>query len=330
MKARWLLLATSLAVLVIAVPAQARHAPFAATPHTPLTRDANTWSPALVRLARLAQHSPAAVARGLANTNPATFTDPANDAGSAPDVLNVIVSNDAAGTFKFRINVTKLTLPSDTIVFLLMDTDQNPATGTSGVDYVLVCDESNGSVGLLRWDGSQLVVASSPTLTASDDGTGITATLNRSDIGGSSGFNFGILTVEGPSPIAGHVDDAPDQNWWNYQLTAAGPLKLNVTLFGAPKTVKAGKRFIVTMVAVRSDNSASVNEEIGGSVACQAAVAGKRLAALASGFVEGTDPELAACAWRAPKNARKKTIRGSITVSVEGVNVKKTFALKVK
>ncbi|MDX6412676.1 MAG: hypothetical protein QOH23_86 [Gaiellaceae bacterium] len=319
MRPLWFVPVVALAMLAAAAPAQARHAPRGPQPQTPQAM--------LIRAQALARSS--TPVRAVANANPATFTDTASDGGTAPDILTVITSNDASGTFTFRINVDKLTLPSNVLVFLAMDTDGNPATGTGGFDYILICDESNDSVGLLRWDGSQLVAALAPSLGASDNSTGITASVNRIDLGNASALNFEVLTVEGASPTAGHFDAAPDDGVWNYQLAAAAPLTLKVASFASPRNVKAGKTFKVTMAVSRSDSGASVNDEIGGSLSCQASAAGKRLALVRSGFVEGSDPELAACVWRAPKK-RGKTIRGSISVSVEGVTAKKTFKLVVK
>src|SRR5439155_14492603 len=195
-----------IAMFVLPASVQARHAPPAAKPHT------NALASLLA-----ARERPAGVASTAANTNPATFTDTANDGGTAPDVRTVIVSNDAAGKYVFRINVSQLTLPSNVLILIALDTDQNPATGiTGGFDYVLVCDESNGSVALLRWNGSSLELAPSPTLAASDDSTGVTASFNKSDIGNAATVNFAVLSVEGGTPSAGHADVAPDSGTWNY------------------------------------------------------------------------------------------------------------------
>ena len=316
MRLKWFLLAGSLAMLAMPAQIQARHAPIRAA----------AWSSLVT-----AHHPLAGSAHAAATVNPATFTDTQNDSGTAPDVRTVVVSNDAALTkYTFRINVAQLTLPSNVLVFILMDTDQNAATGTSGIDYVIVCDESNGSVGLLHWNGTQLALVSAPTLSASDDSTSVTASIGKSDIGNGAGLNFAVLTVEGESVTAGHVDSAPDQGAWSYQLAAAAPLTLAASSLRAPRSVKAGKTFTVTMLVARSDTGAYVNDEIGGTTSCQATVAGKRVKLLGAGFVETTSPELAACLFRAPKNVHKKTIRGSIVVAVEGATVKKAFALTLK
>jgi hypothetical protein len=314
MRLKGLLLAGALAMLVLPAPTQARHAPMrAAAPSSLLT----AYHPLLVS------------AHAAATANPATFTDAQNDGGTAPDVRTVIVSNDSALTkYTFRINVAQLPLPSNVLVVILLDSDQNAATGNTGIDYAIVCDESDGSVGLLHWNGTQFVLVPSPTLSASDNSTGVTASIGKSDVGNGAGVNFAVLTLEGDGE-AGHSDAAPDQGAYSYQLAAAAPLTLAASSLRAPRTVKAGKTFTVTMLAARSDTGEFVDDEIGGTTSCLATVAGKRVKVLGAGFVETTSPELAVCLFRAPK-VHKKVIRGSITVAVEEATVKKTFAVTVK
>lgn len=318
MKVRLLVLAAGVAMLVLPASVQARHAPSTAKTRT------TDWSPLARAFERSAGHSTAA-----SNTNPATFTDTSNDGGTAPDIRTVVVSNDAAGKYTFRINLAQLTLPSNVLILILMDTDQNAATGSSGVDYVFVCDESNGSYGLLHWNGSTFVAAPASTFSVSDDSTGVTAAFNKSDIGNSSAMNFGVASVEGGTIAAGHTDLAPDTGLWNYAQTAAAQLTLAASSAHAPQVVKAGKSFTVSMLVTRSDTGEYVNDEIGGTTSCKATVGAKPVKLLASGFIEATSPELAGCLFRAPKNARRKVIRGSITVALQGVTTSKTFSVRV-
>ena len=314
MKLRLLVISIFAAPVVFALPANARMPGATAVgPLIPIPSRGATY----------------VVGRAAANTNPATFTDPSNDAGTAPDIHTVIASNDANGTYRFRINVDKLTLPSNVVVGLGLDTDGNPATGNNGIDYVVLCDESNNSVQLVQWQSSQFRPVNAPTLSAADDAAGLTIAINRSDIGNTSAVNFFVGTADG-SGGAGHEDSAPDNGVWNYQLTTASAVNLAVAGFAAPKTVVAGKSFLVAMLVTRSDTGEFVNDEIGGKVACVATFAGKRVPLIAAGFVETTSPEQAACLWRAPKRARHKTIRASITISVSGVKVTKTFAIRVR
>lgn len=318
MRLRLLVLAALLATLIVPSSVQARHA--APTPNV----GASGWSSLAQALDR-----PARIARTVANANPATFTDTSNDAGTAPDIRTVVVSNDAGGKYTFRINVGQLTLPSNVLILILMDTDQNAATGNAGADYVFACDESDGSFALLKWNGTTFAAVPSSTFSVTDDSTGVTASFNKSDIGNSSAMNFVVASVEGGQVAPGHTDLAPDSGVWNYAQGAAAALTLTASSARAPRTVKAGKTFIVVMLAARSDTGEYVNDEIGGATSCKATVAGKPVKLLGAGFVEATSPELAGCQFRAPKNAKRKTIRGSITVTFQDVSVTKTFSVRV-
>jgi hypothetical protein len=126
------------------------------------------------------------------NTNPATFNDTRGDSGSAPDIANVVVSNDASGTITFRINIVGLIDPSPVEIIVAIDSDQNPGTGTSltGTDYLVVADLSTDKWGVLRWDGGDFVVTATPSAVATVDAAGMTFAINRSDLGNASGANF--------------------------------------------------------------------------------------------------------------------------------------------
>ena len=324
----WMLLAAAIAVVVPAAAsaAQARSAEAPASSSAAFRQgsaSASTSSllPPTVFAARSLR--PAAVARVGANANPATYTDPTGDGGTAPDIQTVVVSNDDNGTYTFRINVATLTLPSDVVVLLAMDTDQNPATGASGFDYIVACDESNDSVALFQWNGSQFVTAPASTLSASDDNVGVTVSFNRSDIGNASGLNFRAETVGGPNPAAGHLDLAPDTGTWNYQLGPAAALTLSVELAHASKA-RAGKPFVAVITVARSDGAlADVTVD---DVTCAATV-GRR--ALHAGSTVALGPAVG-CAWRLPKKSRGKTLHASVTVTLDGATVTKKFTARIK
>lgn len=262
------------------------------------------------------------------NTNPTTFTDPSGDSGTAPDIANVVVSNDANGQITFRVNVAKLAVPSPVQIIVAIDSDQNAATGLSGTDYLLLADVSTNTFGLGHWSGTDFVDASAPTATASTDSAGVTFVINRSDLGNATGLNFWVSAFDGSEAVAGHFDDAPDLGTWSYQLVSAAPLKLAVAAFVAPKSVKAGKALTALMAATRSDTGNLVGKE--GRVQCRATIGGKSLRLLASGFVKVGSQSGAGCSWRVPSNAHKKTIHGSITIDYQGANVSRRFAAKVK
>jgi hypothetical protein len=302
MKLRATLVVGAVAMLAVAVPAQAQHRHVA----------------------------PTAAAQEGTNTNPQTYTDASNDSGTAPDIRTVVVSNDTSGNFTFRINVPQLTVPSDVVFFIAFDTDENSSTGQSGADYLFLCDESNDTFALGRWNGSTFAPTGSSSLKVEDSSTGVTATINSSDLGGSTALRFVVISVEGSSAVSGHVDLAPDSGSWDYDMTQPAALKLTVAAFAAPKTVKAGKNLVVAMAAQRSDTSELVSGDDGGTVACRATVGGKRLKLGQSGFVTVGSEPAAGCLWHIAKRFRGKTIRGSITVALNGASVTRTFVVRVK
>ena len=64
-----------------------------------------------------------------------SYTDPAGDAGSVPDITTATVSNTDAGVVTVKIGVP---LVGNTAVATVMDTDRNRSTGPSGVDRVVM------------------------------------------------------------------------------------------------------------------------------------------------------------------------------------------------
>ena len=63
-----------------------------------------------------------------------------------------------------------------------------------------------------------------------------------------------------------------------------------------------------------------------GSVHCRAEVDGKRLRVLANVFDEG----LATCAWRVPRAAKGKVLRGAIGVQVGDTNALRLFSRPIR
>jgi hypothetical protein len=87
-----------------------------------------------------------------------SYRDPTGDNNGAPDISNVAVTNDAAGTITFDIGIVNLPSPADVQTYLFLDTDQNGATGApglAGAEYVFVVDESDESYNFYRWNGSE-------------------------------------------------------------------------------------------------------------------------------------------------------------------------------
>ena len=76
-----------------------------------------------------------AAGAGIADT---TNADPTGDAtGGAPDITQVVTSNDAAGVITFQITTVAPIIDSSDIGIAL-DTDSNPGTGAGGAEYFLI------------------------------------------------------------------------------------------------------------------------------------------------------------------------------------------------
>jgi hypothetical protein len=166
----------------------------------------------------------------------ATFTDPTGDAvGGAPDITTVSLSDDPA-TGRVTVRVTGLGFwlaPEQRYpqIAVFLDTDKNQSTGDPsnyGADYMLPVERQPGSrtvFNLSRWDGSTWVLVPSPSSVSFDrsGNDGVTWTLNKSVIGGTSGFAFfaACAVYEGDNPSG--FDLAPNSGTWVYDLSPLPP-----------------------------------------------------------------------------------------------------------
>jgi hypothetical protein len=266
-----------------------------------------------------------------AAANSQTYQDSTGEDAQAPDITTVVVSNDDAGNLTLKINISnRPALTSDMLMLLFLDTDQNPATGdpqSLGAEYAIQLQP--GAVDLFHWNGTDYVAAQQQAdLTFSYDATGATIRLSQGDLGGAKGFNFGMLAFSGIVVDAqgnadfsnAHDDAAPDigHGFYNYKVIAK--IKLSQTAFTVTPA-KAGKVFQASLAATQSDTGGPVAS---GTVACSATVGGKALRGthtLANG--------IASCVWHLPKTAKGKTLRGKISLTVQGTTLTKSFVAHV-
>jgi hypothetical protein len=277
----------------------------------------------------------------------ASFTDPTGDAGVAPDITSVTVSNDDQGLITFRITVpNRSTLgPDDAIAVPLGTDDPDLVSGVrnDGVNFVLVLDVTGPS--LLAWDGEDMVAVDPPPGSlAGSFGNGVgTVTVLQEDL--APGFPDMSVPIElsfyalGIAFTGNEVlaqDDAPDGDGiWTYRLEEARRVVL--TSFSAGRTVKAGGTLVVSMGAAHTDTGAAVSS---GTIRCTARLGGKALKAKALFFtivirspVTGRtvrSPK-ATCSFKVPKQkSRGKTIRGSMSLRESGVTLSRSFATRVR
>jgi hypothetical protein len=266
--------------------------------------------------------------------NSTTFPDSTGEDPNGPDITSVVVTNDDAGNITFQINISnRPALTADMFLLVFLDTDQNSATGdpqSLGAEYVIELDP--GSVTLFQWNGTEFVAPPSQvSLTYSYQPTGATIRISVAELGKPKAFKFGTLVVSGVTLDAAgnadfsnaHADLAPDagHGFFTYQVLTR--LILRVTNYTtAPKPAKAGRPFSASLVATRNDTGEPV---ISGTVTCVATIAFKRIPAVTHILTNG----VANCAWRLPATAKGKTLRGSITLTVEGVKVTRTFSARI-
>jgi hypothetical protein len=278
---------------------------------------------------------PAAALGGAsrAATNSQSFPDSTGEDANAPDVSSVDVSNDDAGMITLKVNISnRPALTQDMLMLVLLNTDQNAATGDPtllGADYAIQLIP--GAVGLFQWNSTDFVAAASQTsLTYGYDATGATFRISAADLGKTTTFGFAVIAVSGlttdasgnPDFTNAHSDTAPDAGHGLYTYNVLTKLVLTQTAFTtSPTPARAGKRFTASLGATENDTNGPVS---GATVTCTARIGTKRIPGthtLANG--------VASCVWKLPKTAKGKTLRGTITVSLRGATLTKSFAARV-
>jgi hypothetical protein len=263
-------------------------------------------------------------------SNSATFLDSANEDPNAPDVTAVVVSNDDKSTISFKIDVSgRPTFAPGMLFDLYVDTDQNSATGavgastgTVGADEIIALSPNGLTV--LKWTGTSFVVATTPSsFTSSYSATGPTITVSASDAGIGKAFDFYLNAFAGLGQAGTTVgrDGAPDSGAYTYVVKIA-PTLTAVRLTKTPSAATHGKLFAVHLAATESDTGGPIGS---GQVACTATIAGKPLPARSKRVTGGA----ATCTFLIPATAKGKTIRGTITVVVQGSRLTRSFVAHI-
>ena len=107
--------------------------------------------------------------------------------GGAPDITQVVVSNDAAGVITLQVT-TVAPIVDTSLLGIDLDTDSNPATGSAGAEYSLVA--GTRGFGLLKWDGTKFVEVAAASLSSTRTGNVVTFRINRLDIGNPGAFGL--------------------------------------------------------------------------------------------------------------------------------------------
>ncbi len=164
-------------------------------------------------------------------------------------------------------------------------------------------------------------------MVVASDNKSVTMTINKSDLGNSTGFDFFVIASDGTFGT-GHTDDAPSgAGAFSYSAQTVFTLSAGSSHDGA---AKAGGTWTVSMSAVRSDTKASVGSE--GTIACKATEGSKKLAVVSHSFVSsgGGGGSTAVCTFRVPKTPKHAAVHATVTVADAGQSASKSFTAKTK
>jgi hypothetical protein len=258
----------------------------------------------------------AAVALGGAGAAGAVgrYTDASGDGKGAADITGVSVASDTNGQVLFTISTAGAPVAQDGLVVVFLDTDLNPASGapgTLGADYLVGVDEEGYSFG--RWTGADWDWDTPyATVRVIINSSGGLISVNRSELGGTQSFNFWVRTLRG-EPAAGQIDDAPDDGGFNYTLAAGGPDIREVAVKTTPDAgPRAGRVFTVqpTSLVLPPAGGMLATSPQPESYQCVAQLGAKLLRGRGTG----------GCTFAIPKNAKRKQLSITLTVSYQGAS----------
>lgn len=295
------------------------------------------------------------LAAGLANSGTAatnaqdvtagskTFTDGAGDIqGTAPDITTIVVGDDpTSGTITVTVTAVgygSIAADSYPMLKVYLDADKNPVTGSArqgGAEYVLAAERGPDGSGwwIAHWDGSKYVdAAQSPTMGFTRSGDTMTWTVNKSDIGVTTGMGLFVWTSTWNANDEQTGDDvAPDDGVWTYDLSVSAPAPLTPpaaalrAVIGSPKATPAramaGKRLTVVFPVTRSDTGAALTT---GTMICDPSVAGKVLPH--SELFKGGQARLS---FAVPRSTKGKALKVKVTIKLGTQSTTKIASFRI-
>lgn len=273
-----------------------------------------------------------ALALGGATKNSQTFTDSTGEDPAGVDITTTTVSNDDTGLITFQVAMpNRPALTTDMVLLLFVDSVAGAGDAQNfGADYALQMEPAGTA--LFKWNGSDYLFADQQSSVSGAYANGTAALqVDASELGSPKALNFVVLAISGitydasgtPDATNAHADVAPDpgRGTYAYQVLTTFSLK-SVGFTTSPKQAQAGKAFSVGLAATQSDTGGFVQK---GQIACSARIGGVLVPVKARRLVNG----VAACSWSLPRTARGKTVRGTISLTVQGVQVKRSFSARI-
>lgn len=250
---------------------------------------------------------------------PYTVADPAGDSGTAPDITGLDINADDSGQATFGVDVPIVATDTTSIVSVFIDADRNPATGdpnSFAADYEIDSYQADHTFSIEMWDSGSATWIEDPnysTVSVNYDSTGVSFSINRSDLGGAS--KIGVFATSITSDTAygpGQYDELPNTGTTLFDLS---PMTLSVATFKSVWIKGATTQLVFALIAKRSDSGSYVSGT-DGKLSCTATIAGKKIPVGTSGFVTAQQIAVGTCVWKLAKKYKGKTIRGTVTVTV--------------
>jgi hypothetical protein len=272
-----------------------------------------------------------AASRPLANGGAAP-PDPAGDSGNAPDITTISVRNDNAGKLTWEIGIgNRSSWTGNDFVQIPIDADRRFSTGPDGgFEHTIQADADGGVTTLFGWDGTDYFDARSKTATSSFANGVLTISIDFRELG-TDRPRFYLYSDTSPTDADNQWDDAPPSpDAFIYPVLV--PVLLDK--FAPPKSVRAGKS-LAASITVWTDDEKSPK------ISCKAKAGGKAVAGKSSwAYLKVLSPEedlaeaahkgLAGCRFAVSKSLRGKALSVTVTLTKEGVALKKTFVAKIR
>jgi hypothetical protein len=256
-----------------------------------------------------AQRSLAASSRANA---PRVFDDYILDTRGPAICGQNTVTNDNEGTITIGLHIhNRSGFATNEAYGAFFDTDLNATTGGGGADYRVRLTGDSTVFG--KWDGARFAPISTLEPAQWKPGYGPVFQVKASDLGSPQTFGISFFATDGTN-----ADVAPNSGNWSYQMA---PLELTIRAFRSDRA-KAGRPFGASMLVVRSDLNTALVE---GTIACIARIGSKTLAGTGTFASGGTN-----CSWRLPKGTRGKTLSGTIAVTFQDVEAKRSFVQRLR
>jgi hypothetical protein len=237
--------------------------------------------------------------------NTTHYVDPTGDAFGGPDITNLNVSNDDAGSLHFSVEVpTSEQLPAGAFFGIYVDPDKNNAN-----DYIIWLQSTGTGVkaALYHLVGGQAQIVQEPSLKVTYL-RGATVDISRAALGVSSGFQFQAATVRPDQQSS--WDTAPNSGWLSYTVVVGQPQPTITSIEvksvrWSPDPPKAGNKLVATAKVVSNTGAALPS----GQVQCNAKVGGVAIKGTGR-FVPGAG----ICTWSLAASAAGKSITAKVTV----------------